>query len=116
MAELKAHLERVIALHEQNIQAGYNSVFLYGLLEKKYKNAAKELIWQWFFPARALTYIPENRERRRYHIHETLLQKALRKVVQKSKIPKRVTSHTFRHSFEGLTLFAICNCSAAYLR
>ena len=106
MEELQAHLQRVIELHEQDCRSGFDGVFLYGLLEKKYKNAAKELIWQWFFPARSLTLVPETNERRRYHIHETALQKALRKGVRKAQIPKRVTSHTFRHSFASHLLQA----------
>jgi site-specific recombinase XerD len=106
MAELKAHLQRVIDLHERDCRSGFDGVFLYGLLEQKYRNAAKELIWQWFFPARELTLVPESNQRRRYHIHETALQKALRKAVRKTQIPKRVTSHTFRHSFASHLLQA----------
>jgi len=106
MDELQAHLRRLIELHERDCRSGYDGVFLYGLLEKKYKNAAKELIWQWFFPAKDFTFVPKSGERRRYHIHQTVLQKALRRAVQKAKIPKRVTSHTFRHSFASHLLQA----------
>ncbi len=98
MDALKSQLERVIEIHERDCRACFDGVFLYGLLEKKYKNAARELIWQWFFPAKDLTTVAKTKEGRRYHIHQTALQKALRKAVQKAKIPKRVTSHTFRHS------------------
>jgi len=101
-------INRVVEQHERDCQAGYAGVFLHGQLEKKYKNAARELTWQWFFPAKGLTVVPDTRERRRYHIHDSALQKALRTAVKKAKIPKRVTSHTFRHSFEDLTSFAIC--------
>ena len=69
------------------------------LLDKKYKNAAKELIWQWFFPAKTLTFVPESRELRRYHLHETHIQKAIKWAVRKAKIMKRASAHTFRHSF-----------------
>ena len=106
MGELQAQLDRVIAQHDQDCQAGFDGVFLYGQLEKKYKNAARELVWQWFFPAKELTPVPKNKERRRYHVHETSLQKALGKAVKKAKIPKRVTSHTFRHSFASHLLQA----------
>ncbi|HHO48348.1 MAG TPA: integron integrase [Desulfobacteraceae bacterium] len=104
--DLHSQLDRVVDLHERDCQAGFDGVFLYGLLEKKYKNAARELVWQWFFPANELTFVPENKERRRYHVHETALQKALRKAIRKAKIPKRVTSHTFRHSFASHLLQA----------
>jgi len=81
-------------------------VFLPGRLDKKYKNAAKEFIWQWFFPAQELTHVFESGENRRFHTHETSLQKALRRSVLKAKIPKRITSHTFRHSFASHLLQA----------
>jgi site-specific recombinase XerD len=38
-------------------------------------------------------------EMRRYHLHETLVQEALSGAVRRAKLTKRVTSHTFRHSF-----------------
>jgi len=106
MDDLQAQLERLIELHERDCRAGFDGVFLYGLLEKKYTNAVRELVWQWFFPANDVTVIPETGERRRYHIHETALQKALRRAVKNAKIPKRVTSHTFRHSFASHLLQA----------
>jgi integrase len=106
MDKLKAQLDRVISLHDQDCQAGFVGVFLYGQLEKKYKNVAKELTWQWFFPAEKLTMVEKTRERRRYHVHETSLQKALREAVKEAKIPKRVTPHTFRHSFASHLLQA----------
>jgi len=111
--ELKEQLDFVAGVHDADLRAGYDGVFLPDSLEKKYKNAPKEFIWQWFFPAKELTHVPKDGENRRYHIHETSLQKALRSAVKKAKIPKRVTSHTFRHSFEGLTSLAICQPSSA---
>jgi integrase len=66
-------------------------------LDKKYKNAEKELVWQFFFPAKILTLIPDTQEYRRYHLHETHVRKAIRRAVKKNKIPKRATAHTFRH-------------------
>jgi site-specific recombinase XerD len=86
-------------LHEQDVAAGYAGVFLDHLLEKKYKNAAKELVWQWFFPAKTLTHVEDSKEKRRYHLHETHVQKAVRSAVRKAKLTKRISSHTFRHSF-----------------
>lgn len=71
---------------------GYAGAFLFGLLEKKYKNAAKELIWQWFFPAKKLTYVPETKEYRRYYLHETHVQKAIKRAVNKAKICKRASA------------------------
>jgi integron integrase len=104
--ELKTHLESVIDLHRNDLTSGYAGAFLFGLLEKKYKNAAKELIWQWFFPAKTLTFVPDTKEYRRYHLHETHVQKAIKRAVNKAKICKRASAHTFRHSFASHLLQA----------
>jgi len=99
LPELQDHLERVKEVHDKDIRDNYAGAFLVGLLDKKYKNAAKEFIWQWFFPAKTLTFVPEERAFRRYHLHETHVQKAIKRAVRKAKLIKRVSSHTFRHSF-----------------
>jgi site-specific recombinase XerD len=57
------------------------------------------LVWQWVFPAKTLALMPKSQERRRYHLHETHVQKAIKQAVQKSRTPKRASAHTFRHSF-----------------
>ncbi len=97
--QLKTQLEFVSKLHEKDLARGYAGVFLIDSLEKKYPKAAKEFIWQWFFPQHTLTLIPDTNEQRRYHLHESHVQRALKKAVRQSKVTKRVRSHTFRHSF-----------------
>jgi integron integrase len=104
--ELKAHLESVITLHEKDLESGYAGTFLDNSLGKKYKNAARELGWQWFFPAKTLTFVAEENGYRRYHLHETHVQKALRQAVKKARIIKRASAHTFRHSFASHLLQA----------
>lgn len=86
-------------LHAKDLKAGYNGAFMFGSIEKKYKNVAKELIWQWFFPGFTLTHIPETGEKKRYHLHERHVQMAIKEAVRKAKLYKRVTAHTFRHSY-----------------
>ncbi len=81
-------------------------MFLVNALEQKYKKAAKDFIWQWFFPAIQLTYEQKSGKYRRYHLHETLVQKAIKKAVDKSRITKRASAHTFRHSFASHLLQA----------
>ncbi|MBU4321364.1 MAG: integron integrase [Nitrospinae bacterium] len=99
MPELLAQLEWLKELHDRDLAAGYTGVFLDHLLEKKYKNAPKEFTWQWFFPQKTLTRVEGTNEKRRYHLHESHVQKAIRAAVFKAKLTKRVSSHTFRHSF-----------------
>jgi len=99
LPELKSQIEFVKRLHEEDLAAGYAGVFLDDAVEKKYPSAPRELIHQWFFPQRSLTTVAETGELRRYHIHESLLQESLYVAVRRAKIPKRVTAHTFRHSY-----------------
>ena len=97
--DLTSQLEVVKNIHDQDLATGYAGVFLDDQLEKKYPSAAKDLIWQWFFPQKTLTQVLAAQELRRYHLHETHVQDALYEAVRRAKLTKRVTSHTFRHSF-----------------
>jgi integron integrase len=106
MPELRAQLELLKNLHQKDLGRNYEGVFLIDLLEKKYKNAAKDFAWQWFFPAKHLTFTEKNGEYRRYHLHETHLQKAIKEAVEKANIGKRASAHTFRHSFASHLLQA----------
>ena len=99
MSDLLAQIDAVAKRHEHDLAAGYDGVFLDDAVEKKYPKAPKEFIHQWFFPMKSLTVVAETGERRRYHLHESDLQDALYHGVRKARIRKRVTAHTFRHSF-----------------
>ncbi|NTW68026.1 MAG: integron integrase, partial [Nitrospirae bacterium] len=99
MQELLAQFERVKAVHDEDLKAGYAGVLLDDALDRKYRNAAKDIIWQWFFPQQNLTFIAETNEMRRFHLSDKDVQPALYEAVRKARITKRVTSHTFRHSF-----------------
>jgi integron integrase len=106
LPELRRHLESLKDLHERDLARGYAGVFLVNALEQKYRSAAREFIWQWFFPAKQLTYETKAGEYRRYHLHGTHVQKAIKTAVGKARIPKRATAHTFRHSFASHLLQA----------
>ena len=62
VSELTYQLELVKNIHDKDLAAGYTGVFLDDLLEKKYPSAAKDFIWQWFFPQKTLTPIPGTKE------------------------------------------------------
>ncbi len=106
LPELRRHLESLKDLHRRDLARGYAGVFLVNALEQKYKNAAREFIWQWVFPAKQLTYDTKAGEYRRYHLHETHVQRAIKEAVSTSGIVKRATAHTFRHSFASHLLQA----------
>jgi integrase len=99
LPELHEQMERVAKLHDDDLAAGYDGVFLDDALEKKFPKAPKEFIHQWFFPLRSLTLVEENGQLRRYHMHESELQEALYHAVRKARITRRVTVRTFRHSY-----------------
>jgi integron integrase len=99
MSDLKVHLVRVKHLHESDIKNKYDGVFLPNALDKKYRNAAKEFIWQWFFPAKRITFVPETKEEKRYHMHDSNVHKIIKGAVAKTDITQRVSPHTLRHSF-----------------
>ncbi|WP_281279296.1 integron integrase [Desulfobotulus mexicanus] len=104
--ELENHLHLVVEKHEKDLASGYAGVFLPSAIERKYPGAAKELVWQWVFPSKELTLVPDTGELRRYHLHETHVQKAIKMAVRKSKLLKRASAHTFRHTFASHLLAA----------
>jgi hypothetical protein len=55
--ELKEQINSVWKIHEDDLRSGYSGTFMFGAIEKKYPNAAKEFIWQWLFPAKSLTVV-----------------------------------------------------------
>ncbi|MBN2246337.1 MAG: integron integrase [Candidatus Aminicenantes bacterium] len=104
--ELQSHLEKVKKLYQKDLEEDYDGAFMMNRLEKKYKNAGKDLVWQWFFPAKSLTYVSDVDEFRRYHHHETHVQRAIKKAVSRAQLTKRASAHTFRHSFASHLLQA----------
>lgn len=96
---LQSHLERVRALHRDDLARGSGSVELPNALDRKYPNAPKEWGWQWAFPADRHYIAVETGEPRRHHLHETVLQRAFKEARLKSGVAKPAGCHTLRHSF-----------------
>ncbi len=97
--DLAKHLETVRDLHDADLRAGAGWVELPWALARKYPRAGREWIWQWVFPATRTYLHRETSQRRRHHLHESVLQRAVKEAVRSKDIPKRATCHTFRHSF-----------------
>lgn len=90
---------QVKAVHQQDVADGWGRVQLPMALDRKYPNAPKDWCWQWVFPQDHRWINPKTKEQGRYHIDESLVQKAVREAVAKAGLTKRASCHTFRHSF-----------------
>jgi integron integrase len=97
--QLRAQIARVKEQHEKDLLNGSHGAFIPLSLGRKYPNAEKEARWQYLFPATRLAQDPRSGVLRRHHIHQTAVQKHIRKAAFAAGITKRVTTHTLRHSF-----------------
>ncbi len=99
LVALKLHIQKVETLHQQDLREGYGEVHLPYALERKYPNANRELGWQYVFPASQRSVDPKTGKIMRHHLHESVLQRAIKDATRLAKINKSVSPHTFRHSF-----------------
>jgi len=96
---LTQHLDLIKQQHQRDLDRGFGRVALPNALDRKYANAGKEWGWQWVFPATSHYTDRATGEKRRHHLHESVLQKAVKEAVQKAGVPKPASPHTFRRSF-----------------
>ena len=96
---LRRHLRKMKAQHEQDLEDGFGTVHLPFALSRKFPSAAREWSWQYVFPSSRISLDPRSGQRQRHHMAEGLLQSAVRHAARASGITKRVTCHSFRHSF-----------------
>jgi len=82
-----------------DLQNGVGRIALPHALERKYLNAGKEWGWQWVFPATSHYIDRQTGEKRRHHLHESVLQRAVKVARLQAGISKPASCHTFRHSF-----------------
>ncbi|MEN3332735.1 MAG: hypothetical protein V7641_2100 [Blastocatellia bacterium] len=99
IAPLHRHLDRVKALHENDLKEGFGQVYLPFALERKYPNANREWAWQYIFPAAKRSVDPRSGAVRRHHLDEQILQKAVKIALRAADIAKPGSCHTLRHSF-----------------
>lgn len=96
---LRAQVEEARRLHDADLAAGFGEVWLPHALARKFPRAARELGWQYVFPARSRSVDPRSGAVRRHHVDEQSLQRAVSLAARAVAIPKRVTCHALRHSF-----------------
>jgi integron integrase len=96
---LREQIEDVRRLHRRDRDAGLGAVHLPHALAHKYPQAATETAWQYVFPAPATAIDPRTGVRRRHHLSESVIQKAVRRASKSAGIEKPAHPHAFRHSF-----------------
>ncbi|MEK6374541.1 MAG: integron integrase [Acidobacteriota bacterium] len=96
---LRAHLEQARRVHDADLRLGFGAVVVPTAIDRKFPNAPREWTWQWVFSATSRYNDPEARTERRHHLHESAVQRAVHAAVRQAGLTKRVTCHTFRHSF-----------------
>jgi len=98
-APLQLHLQKVKLQHQQDLAEGFGEVWLPNALARKYPSAAREWSWQFVFPSSRISIDPRTQLKRRHHIDETALQRAVKGAVRAAGLSKPASCHTFRHSF-----------------
>jgi integron integrase len=96
---LEAQVEAARQLHEHDLKGRFGEVYLPYALEKKYKNASRDFLWQYLFPAEKLSVDPRSGKTRRHHVSEQNVQRAVKTALRKAGVRKNGTCHAFRHSF-----------------
>jgi integron integrase len=97
--KLREHLQMRRLEHEQDCGKGLGAVEIPFALARKYPKAPTEFHWQWVFSATRPYTDPGTGEKRKHHIHETALQRAVRQAAIDAHLDKPVSCHTLRHSF-----------------
>jgi integron integrase len=96
---LKVHLLKARMLHERDMAQGAGRVTLPDAIARKYLNAEREWGWQWVFPATSRYVDRADGIQRRHHLHESVIQRAMKQAVRESNVAKPASCHTLRHSF-----------------
>lgn len=96
---LQKHLPEVKKQHEADLKAGFGTVYMPYALDRKYPHKNKEWAWQYVFPASQISVDPRSGIKRRHHLDESAVQKAVHEAIRKAGIHKHASCHTFRHSF-----------------
>jgi len=96
---LESQLTAARAIHRRDLADGWGRVELPGALARKYPNAPADWRWQWVFPQARRWTNPQLGEQGRHHVHETIMQRAMKEAVSRAGIAKHASCHTLRHSF-----------------
>ena len=98
-SEMYQHLDGRRHQYEQDRKKGMHAVELPGALARKYPKAPYQWKWQFVFAGHDYSVDPRSGARRRHHLHEVRVQRAVKRAAAEAEITARVTPHTLRHCF-----------------
>lgn len=98
-APLEAQLAHARLIWSQDRERSLPGVFMPDALDRKYPNGGAQWAWFWVWPAPDLSIDPRSGIRRRHHLYEQRLQRAIKQAVLLAGLSKQVSVHTLRHSF-----------------
>jgi integron integrase len=98
-APLQAHLGKVRRQHEKDLARDLGRAPLPDALARKYPGADRQWAWQWVFPASSHYVDAHTGVRHRHHLHESVIQRAVKEAARRAGLTKPASCHTFRHSF-----------------
>ena len=96
---IKQQIARVRYIHNLDLQEGEGKTSVPAALHRKYQGALKEFSWQYLFPSPNRCAHPYDGYICRHHLHASTFARHLHSAVKKSGVNKRISAHTFRHSF-----------------
>ncbi|MCH9814142.1 MAG: integron integrase [Epsilonproteobacteria bacterium] len=97
--QLEVQVQQVSELHKKDLTNGFGTVYMPYALERKYPHAKSETKWQFLFPMKKVSTDPRSKVQRRHHVHPATLGRNIKQAALKANLNKRITSHTFRHSY-----------------
>lgn len=97
--QLQEAIQTAIAVQKKDNLKGVGSS-LPTALAKKFPNGFRMPAWAFLFPSTALCAHPYDGTLCRHHLHDSVVRKFLAAAVYKADVnTKRISTHTFRHSF-----------------
>jgi integron integrase len=97
--DLQLQIKKIKILHQQDIADGYGDALMPDALQIKFKNASREIGWQFIFPSAQRSADPRTGLVVRHHLHVTNIQRAVTEAIKQTGIQKKGSCHSFRHSF-----------------
>jgi len=100
LAELLEHQMKVVfQMHQADLKKGEGSAYLSEDVSNKRSNQSREFSWQYLFPGNTLSFDLSSQQRRRHHVNEKTLQRQVKQSINRCRLNKSGSPHTFRHSF-----------------